>query len=123
MTFDWLQYYFFAQELIGQDPLIAIGKECDNRNAISRAYYAAYNIAKNKRSIVYKNGKFSHALVIEEFKNSSNPIEKHVGDELSRLIADRVAADYFDWKNISDRKAENAVLTAEEILRSLGELK
>ncbi len=122
MSFDWLQYYYFAQELVGQNPLSNVNQECDNRNAVSRAYYAAFNMAKSKKGLVHKNGKFGHTLVIDEYKRSVDLTEIEIGEDLDRLIADRVIADYHDWRNVKDRMAENAVLTAESILKKLGSL-
>ena len=42
MSFDYIDYLYLAQELVGQTPPQAAQPEAKLRSAISRAYYAAF---------------------------------------------------------------------------------
>ena len=108
MKFDWSGYLDLANELAivsDRDSVKTI--EAKLRSSISRAYYAAFCLARNylrdylddtrlsKARVDYVN---EHQYVAEEFKNydsrNTNMIE--IGKSLSRLRALRNKADYDD---------------------------
>ncbi len=47
MMYDWAKYFYFA-DILYNDPPPNIDDETLSRNIVSRAYYAAHNIARIK---------------------------------------------------------------------------
>jgi hypothetical protein len=78
MSFNWLQYLAHAQQLAGKAQIDAT-RESSLHSAISRAYYAAFILARNylrdEESISIPE-KQSHKFVIEQFKNSSEEVRQ-----------------------------------------------
>lgn len=104
MSFDWCDFLDLAFELESKGK-----KEADFRSAISRAYYASYCSARNhlrdnendpcfqNQKICQKTEKKSiHWILIEKYKNHSNPHRQDIGHDLERLFDDRKKADYED---------------------------
>lgn len=98
MSFNWSEYLGLAQQLAGKAQISAT-QESRLRSAISRAYYAAFLLARNylrdEESISIPE-KQSHKFVIEQFKNSSEEVRKKIGKNLARLRFNRNKADYDD---------------------------
>jgi len=98
MSFNWLQYLGLAQQLAGKAQISAT-QESRLRSAISRAYYAAFILARNylrdEESISIPERQ-SHKFVIEQFKNSSEEVRQTIGKNLARLRFSRNKADYND---------------------------
>lgn len=98
MSFNWLQYLGLAQQLAGKAQ-ISTTQESRLRSAISRAYYAAFILARNylrdEESISIPERQ-SHKFVIEQFKNSSEEVRQKIGKNLARLRFSRNKADYDD---------------------------
>ena len=98
MSFNWSEYLGLAQQLAGKAQISAT-QESRLRSAISRAYYAAFILARNylrdEESISIPE-KQSHKFVIEQFKNSSEKVRQAIGKNLARLRFSRNKADYND---------------------------
>lgn len=101
MTFNWSEYLNLAQELAQ-----ATTDEAKLRAAISRAYYAAFIKARNflqEREGLTIPTENTHKYVINQFKNSSDPVRIKIGRRLLRLRGFRNQADY---DNIFPKLAE-----------------
>lgn len=125
MTFDWSQYLNLAREIIGQTTTPADG-EARLRSAISRAYYAAFMVARN-----YLRDRENHSIpetadvhryVIEQFEQSSDPVRKAIGIKLKQLRRDRNQADYNDIVTGLGVIAQKAIRRARQVLSSLNQL-
>ncbi len=98
MSFDWTEYLGLAKELAGYGKTPA-SEEARLRSTVSRAYYAAFGVARNtsrhQEGIALPRGDV-HKYVWDQFKRSSNPVRKEIGAYGDRLKKDRVKADYDD---------------------------
>jgi uncharacterized protein (UPF0332 family) len=95
MSFDWAEYLALAKELI-ENPTIY--PEARQRSAVSRAYYAAFNLAKNyleqaEEQSLPKTAD-AHRYVAEYFRLSDDPDQREIGNNLARLRLFRNQADY-----------------------------
>lgn len=98
MSFNWSEYLGLAQQLAGKAQISAT-QESRLRSAISRAYYAAFILARNylrDRSGLTIPRQEGHKYVIDQFKNAPNPTSKKIGESLKRLRFNRNKADYDD---------------------------
>lgn len=109
--FDWNEYLRAAKELEKEN------SECSKRIAISRAYYAAFNITKRKRIYADSenfNGAGSHNKMWEmAFPDDS---EMRIRDDALTLKDWRVEADYKNNIYDIDRQAKLAIMLAEKII-------
>lgn len=109
--FDWNEYLRAAKELEKEN------SECSKRIAISRAYYAAFNITKRKRIYADSenfNGAGSHNKMWEmAFPDDS---EMRIRDDALTLKDWRVEADYKNNIYDVDRQAKLAIMLAEKII-------
>lgn len=126
MSFNWTDYYDLAADLI------EINTEASFRSAISRAYYAAYNILRieagyNSKS---KEAEGSHYRFIEQLQNLSDTILDnlveieegdivYIGNQLDALRVERNKADYRGELNFTKRDALDAYDKVEQILEIL----
>jgi len=101
MSFNWEEYLKFAQQLVqeaqgnSQNPL---ANEVAYRNAISRAYYSAFNKAREYllTTTIYNPSRGdSHTHLILAYSNSIFRERKALAPKLSRMKDMRVRADYF----------------------------
>lgn len=122
--FDWTLYLALAEEL-----RLATPDESRLRSAVSRAYYAAYNVAVERApahgvSIVPVRGFTDHQACWMAYQTT--PGEAQVGTDGDRLKGWRVKADYdgtninqngspVDWK----RQAELALILAGDLVARL----
>ena len=95
------------------------------RSAISRAYYAAYNYARqmlrNLGMAKVADDTRNHGVVWNFFQNCGDDQFKQVGQLLANLESDRVGADYHLNKAAFDKPA-NAMMriqTAQQIISEL----
>ena len=100
MSFVWSEYLDLAKELLGDASKSPI-EEAKLRSAISRAYYAAFNEARNyleinKPTVYIPKTGAAHEIVADTFLDDSKPDWIAVGLNLSRLKANRHKADYWD---------------------------
>lgn len=98
MSFDWSEYFDIAQELAIQAKNNTPHQEAKLRAAISRAYYALFNKARDllrrydkMREPDYVN---IHEYVREQFKNSAEQDRQQIGVTLDRMRLFRNIADY-----------------------------
>lgn len=113
MSFDWKDYVYFAEELLNQ------AGEAPLRSSISRAYYGAFCIARNRKGYKNYKGTDIHWRVINEYKNSSDKEEQAIGLTLAELRRLRNNADYREDKPIDRDLAERVVFSAKFILTSM----
>lgn len=117
MSFDWKGYVHLAEELQKRT------EESYLRSSISRAYYGAFCIARNKKgyqNYKLKRGENIHWIVIDAYKNSSNANEQNIGRILDKLRKTRNDADYDENKPIKKDLAERIVISAKQILSHFG---
>lgn len=125
MSFDWTEYLYLAQDLAGQG-VTAPTEEAKLRSAISRAYYAAFCKARNhlrdrEGRYIPQTGK-AHRCVRDTFKSSHDRRRKRIGENLSRLGADRVKADYHDFIKNLPAITTKALIECEQVVAELGKL-
>ncbi len=97
MSFDWLQFLTFAQEL-PRTSLPSTLHEAMLRSSISRAYYAAFGLARDylitQEGRAVPRGTNIHWFVTTAFERSSDPSRQVIGHLLHHLRSVRNAADY-----------------------------
>ena len=99
MNFDWSNYLTFAELLYqkaNNSDSDCFNKETFYRCSISRAYYAAFCLARNFLKDT-KQKEFSsneHKEIQNYFLNIPNPEFRRVGNRLKMLHQDRKVADY-----------------------------
>ena len=88
MSFDWVDFLTLADALV-HDPNSPGPEEASLRSAISRAYYAAFHVARN---FGRDRGEFTptetgqdHWLVKRHFISSSDRTRQKIGLDLDRL--------------------------------------
>ena len=98
MRFDWYQYLIAAWELLGRRNQHA-RRETKQRIAISRAYYAAFIIARNYLhdiegvDVPYRD---VHQFVIDYYRDSRDPRRRKIARLLREMRHARTRADYDD---------------------------
>jgi uncharacterized protein (UPF0332 family) len=102
---------------------LAVGEnEADWRSAISRAYYAAFHVA---RAVLVQCGfdapigDQAHAYLWLRLSNCGHPDLEEVGRRLSRLRSLRNQADYQLAVSVEQPQAASYVLMATEIIETL----
>ena len=101
MRFDWAEYLSLAEDLCGvtvSGP--PIGIEAQQRSSVSRAYYAAFILARNRlRDVdhisVPRTGS-AHIFVAQHYEYDPDPRRAQIGFSLRRLRAARHMCDYDD---------------------------
>ncbi|WP_217355207.1 hypothetical protein [Aphanizomenon sp. UHCC 0183] len=116
MKFNWAEYLELAKELADITSTISSDSETDSkpriseaklRSSISRAYYAAFCIARNYLRDVLHEPRLSkartgdtneHQFVADEFRYNKSKNKKmiEIGNDLGRLRQSRNKADYDD---------------------------
>lgn len=108
MSFDWSEYLKLAQELEEQakKSSSAAYQEAKLRSAMSRAYYAAFCLARDhlryKDKISEPNPLINthnlrvniHRYVREKFQESNDAMRQDIGHKLEWMCDNRNAADY-----------------------------
>jgi len=109
MPFSWSAYLTLAQELAGRS-----GDEAAQRSAISRAYYAVYNLALVKIRVLQITTDEQlppHERVWTSLMGHSEEIYRSIGILGDRLKKSRRMADYDDViKNVPSETAQALVL-------------
>ena len=101
MSFDWREYLSVAQAQASRAPTgPPAGVEANQRSAVSRAYYAAFILARNwprdVDQLTHPRGGQAHEFVRSAFKNGSNPDRVRIGVALDRLRRARNRCDHED---------------------------
>ena len=124
MSFDWSEYLiaakFYAQ-FSDQPPT----DEAALRIAIGRAYYAAFNIARNfveQVDGVVLPDVDVHNTISNYFGRSSDRNRVRIGQMLRTMRKNRNQADYDNTISNLQRKAEETIRQAEQIIRILERL-
>jgi hypothetical protein len=101
MSFDWAEYLSLAEDLCGMTVSgPPIGIEAQQRSSVSRAYYAAFILARNRlRDVdhipVPQTGS-AHIFVAQRYEYDPDPQRAQIGFALRRLRAARNRCDYDD---------------------------
>src|SRR5215216_3164809 len=90
MSFDWTEYLSLAEALQGV-PVSGppVGIEAEQRASVSRAYYSAFILARNRlRDVdlvhIPRTGA-AHVFVAQRYEFDPDPRRMHIGILLSRL--------------------------------------
>lgn len=122
MPFDWNEYLKLAQELLGNDEVIA-DEDSKRRSAISRAYYSSFCNARNFLKDVYgedvPEDTDAHRFVKETLQRNSNFDLRIAGTKLGTLRVDRNKADYENEVTGLKKLAELSILNAEQVRESI----
>ncbi len=125
MSFDWSQYLNLAKELTGQSTIPA-NQEAKLRDAISRAYYAAFILARNylrdHEGISIPKTSDAHRYVWEQFQLNPDPQRQLIANNLKRLRAYRRQADYVDKFPGLSGITLTALTLSEEVISNLNSL-
>lgn len=124
MNFDWEDFLKVA-EILHEGASEGSLHEAMYRIAISRAYYAVFCIARNRKlaeGLKISHTDNPHELVINAYKGSENHYERLIGNELSRLRKWRNRADYEDEIERVANLSSQAVKDARKIFNSLKKL-
>ena len=94
MAFDWRTFLTLAQILVKQE-----SNDAALRSAISRAYYAAYIVARRHwetaNGPVPREGS-SHKIIWDGYANGSGNIERRIATDGNTMFTHRNRADYDD---------------------------
>jgi len=99
MSFDWTDYVDLSVELVGSGRMRS-SREARLRCALSRAYYAAFCLARNQLRdhdghSIPAYGQ-AHQYVASAFAASADPRRASIGVLLARMRRERNRADYQD---------------------------
>ena len=116
MNFDWSEYLRLARELADQR-----GDDAAMRTAISRAYYAAFNIASRHKAAEEARSSQAgpHQAVWRLLKQSGNSSWRRAGNMGLRFMEIRQMVDYIDMVPALPWESRKALGTAETILHLL----
>jgi uncharacterized protein (UPF0332 family) len=117
--FNWRDYSRLGRRLE------ALTGEAEKRAAISRCYYAAFNVAKEQLRAdgipqAKKGG--SHQRVWTAYRTHNDARRKQIGLDGNRLKYRRVKADYHAAVSNIPREAARAVRDARKLLRAIDSL-
>jgi uncharacterized protein (UPF0332 family) len=114
MPFDWRTFNDVAEELS------RARTDAHVRSAVSRAYYAAHNVARKLcRARGGGDRKHEHLwLFLEREQCSMGPIGV-IGDQLK---SQRVDADYYDQKELKDFDVQKAIMRSKAIIADVDRL-
>lgn len=132
MTFNWKGYLELARVLVQEDIPVP-SREAKYRSAISRAYYAAFNVARLYGEYMsgsrFVGDATIHRDVIQwffEHNNTNSRLCKVISDDLDRLRRDRNQADYADTYRHgltdAEQKAKESLIMAQRIINNIGRL-
>jgi uncharacterized protein (UPF0332 family) len=126
MSFNWVDFLTLADALV-RDPNSPGPEEASLRSAISRAYYAAFHVARNfgrdRGEFIPTGTGQDHWLVMNHFRSSPDRIRRKIGLDLDRLYDNRASADYDDV--LAGRPialAQSSVAVARNVLNALNSL-
>lgn len=138
MSFDWENYLLLAKSLNGV-PITQDLLPAKRRTAVSRAYYAVFNLSKlcfkthcnidldtnTTISLIRKIKKVGdHELTLKLLMTSDHIDVKSCSFDLSSLRGKRVTADYdCNSPNPREREVNDCIKMSEEIISALNLLK
>lgn len=112
MDFDWNGYLSLAKELSESE------EEAKQRTAISRAYYSAYRLMRDRMTSGSYSGKSNSHAEIWRFAGKSSNLKECMSDGFS-LKELRQKADYENCMPDLEADCEEAIYLAEEIINKL----
>jgi hypothetical protein len=127
MSFNWAEYLSLAESLCGL-PVSGppVGTEAMQRASVSRAYYAAYILARNHLRDVdgvrVPRGQNPHQFVAARFANHPDPMRASIGQHLDRLRTARNQCDYDDVVPNLPGLAIGAAARANQVIADLARL-
>jgi len=127
VSFDWGEYLSLAEDLHGM-PISGppVGTEARQRASVSRAYYAAYILARNHLRDVDRvripRGQNPHQFVAVRYAHDPDPVRARIGQELTRLRTVRNMCDYDDIVVNLVNLAATSVARARQIIADLARL-
>lgn len=127
MSFDWAEYLSLAENLcavpISGPP---IGREAQWRAGVSRAYYAAFILARNHLrdvdQIHFPPHVNMHQFIAAQYTNHPDPVRQSIGSALRRLRRARNECDYDDVALNLPGLIPGALVWAEQIVADLARL-
>jgi len=96
--------------------------EAEWRTAVSRAYYAAFHVARRllrDLGFVVPRAERAHPYLIYRLCNCGEPVVQRAGQELESLRRQRNQADYDENVAVSQQAAADAVRLAQHALSTL----
>jgi uncharacterized protein (UPF0332 family) len=126
MTFDWYQYLVLAEYLYDNRDTFPDREAC-LRAAISKAYYAAFCLARNyardfvgvaslkENRLVLDESAQDHGSVKKHYIRAPDPKNRQVGNSLDRLRDSRNQADYSDTINKLEELAKAAISQSKQV--------
>jgi hypothetical protein len=127
VSFDWAEYLSLAENLGGvtiSGP--PFGAEAQHRSCVSRAYYAAFILARNRlrdvdRIRIPRSGNV-HVFVATAYRSHTDPRRIRIGSELRRLKDDRNQCDYDDTLVNPSKLATVSLARARRIIADIARL-
>jgi uncharacterized protein (UPF0332 family) len=118
MTFDWYQYLVLAEYLYDNRDTFPDREAC-LRAAISKAYYAAFCLARNYARdldrLVLDESAQDHGSVKKHYIRAPDPKNRQVGNSLDRLRDLRNQADYSDTIDKLEDLAKAAISQSKQV--------
>ena len=124
MSFSPSDFLDLARSL-SQNPMHGLEEACQ-RSAVSRSYYAALLVAREKASdrsgVPYPTQANTHQWTIDHYLNDASPRVKSLGDKLRELHRRRKRADYDVLTTGMEQEARMAIATAGKLISDIGSL-
>lgn len=127
MSFDWAEYLSLAEELQGvpvSDP--PVGIEAEQRASVSRAYYSAFILARNRLRDVDRvpipRSAGVHIFVSQRYEYHPDPRRAQIGILLVRLRTARNTCDYDDTVPRLPLLSRQALGWAAQVVADLAQL-
>lgn len=122
MSFPWSAYLTVAEALVDGRGTLAPEEACC-RAAISRAYYAAFGVARNhardnERLSLQRTGG-DHQRVLLHYRRRTDRTHQEIAELLFRLRRQRNQADYDDQISATVTGAQTALRRARQVLAGL----
>lgn len=129
MIFDWQEYLSYAEKLIedGAPPSGQLTIECKYRISVSRAYYAAYNLAADyaRECLNHTRSRegFDHKQLADCFTSyyeaTKEQIFDDIAEDLKAMRDSRNSADYRANHKITYESASWCVEAASDVISDI----
>ncbi len=117
--FEWQEYLEVAKSLASNP------KEGFQRSAVSRAYYAAFGVARDwllRQNYILEHNGQDHFLVWNKFMTFDNRIYWKISTDGQRLRKNRGKADYDNILTDATTLANDSIKSAEWIIDKLSDV-
>ena len=127
MTFDWAEYARLAESLLSSGAVLdQSAREARQRSAVSRAYYAAFILARNRLrdvdQVAIPVAANPHQFVSNAYLRHPDARRGQIGADLRRLRIDRNRCDYDDAVAGLDLLAGRSLRLAAHVLATIDQL-